>query len=42
MFEGNVTVKFDNNIAEQNAGVLYSEWSNVLFKGNSSITIKLY
>ena len=39
MFEGNVTVKFDNNMAEQNAGVLYSKNSNLLLKGNSNVTL---
>ena len=32
IFEGNTTIKFDNNFAELNAGVLYSIQSKILFK----------
>ena len=37
IFAGNTTVTFDNNIAEQNAGVLYSTWSKIIFKENSTV-----
>ena len=37
--EGNTTVRFDNNTAEQNAGVLYITNSDILLKGNSAITL---
>ena len=36
--EGNVTVRFVNNTAEQNAGVLHITNSDILLKGNSVIT----
>ena len=39
IFEGNTTIKFDNNIAELNAGVLYSIQSKILFKGNSVLKL---
>ena len=39
IFEGNTTIKFDNNFAELNAGVLYSIQSKILFKGNSVLKL---
>ena len=40
VFEGFITVSFvNNNMAGKFAGVLYSENSNVLFKGNSTIGV---
>ena len=39
IFEGNTTIKFDNNVAELNAGVLYSIQSKILFKGNSVLKL---
>ena len=38
-FEGTTTVRFENNLAKQIAGVLYSVRSNIIFKGNSTITV---
>ena len=32
VFVGNTTVTFDNNTAEQIAGVLYSTWSKIILK----------
>ena len=37
IFECSTVVRFYNNLAEQNAGVLYSAHSYILFKGNSSL-----
>ena len=39
IFEDIMTVRFDNNIAEKNAGAIYSIRSNILFKGNSTISV---
>ena len=38
-FENSTTVKFDNNIAEQDAGVLYSIKSKILFRGSSVLLL---
>ena len=39
IIRGTTTVRFDNNIGEKNAGVLYCIRSNIVFKGNSTITL---
>ena len=39
IFKGSTTVRFENNIAVQNAGVLYCTQSYTSFKANSNITL---
>ena len=39
IFTDTTKIEFENNIAEMNAGVLFCTTSNIMFKGNSTMTL---